>query len=67
MNKDTKLSLIMKSLTEFYTKDPEYIEIAKRLTYQPIFTGPEALKVSIQNFESNVGPRLEKAFPRKPN
>ncbi len=48
-------------------KDPEYIEIAKRLTYQPIFTGPEALKVSIQNFESNVGPRLEKAFPRKPN
>ena len=48
-------------------KDPEYIEIAKRLTYQPIFTGPESLKVSIQNFESNVGPRLEKAFPRKPN
>jgi tripartite-type tricarboxylate transporter receptor subunit TctC len=48
-------------------KDPEYIEIAKRLTYQPVFTGPEALKVSIQNFENNVGPRLEKAFPRKPN
>lgn len=26
MNKDTKLSLIMKSLTEFYIKDPEYID-----------------------------------------
>jgi len=48
-------------------KDPEYIEVAKRLTYQPIFTGPETLKVSIKNFEGNVGPRLEKAFPRKPN
>ena len=48
-------------------KDPEYIEVAKRLTYQPIFTSPEVLKVSIKNFEGNVGPRLEKAFPRKPN
>lgn len=26
MNKDTKLSLIMKSLTEFYIKDPGYID-----------------------------------------
>lgn len=48
-------------------KDPEYIEIAKRLTYQPIFTGPEALLASIKNFENKVGPRLEKAFPRQAN
>jgi tripartite-type tricarboxylate transporter receptor subunit TctC len=46
-------------------KDPEFIEMAKRLVYQPVFVGPEALRESMRNFEMNVGPRLEAAFPRK--
>jgi tripartite-type tricarboxylate transporter receptor subunit TctC len=46
-------------------KDPEFIEMAKRLTYQPVFVGPEALRESMRNFEKNIGPKLEAAFPRK--
>lgn len=46
-------------------KDPEFIEVAKRLVYQPAFTGPEALKQSMRSFEKDVGPKLESAFPRK--
>lgn len=46
-------------------KDPEFTEMAKRLVYQPVFTGPEALKESMKNFEKNIGPKLEAAFPRK--
>jgi len=48
-------------------KDPEYIDIAKKLMYQPKFTGPEPLKESMRNFEKNIGPKLEAAFPKKPN
>lgn len=46
-------------------KDPEFTEMAKRLVYQPVFTGPEALRESMKNFEKNIGPKLEAAFPRK--
>lgn len=46
-------------------KDPEFIDVAKLLTYQPVFTGPEALRASIRNFEKNIGPKLEAAFPVK--
>lgn len=46
-------------------KDPEFVEVAKRLVYQPVFTGPETLKESMRNFEKNIGPKLEAAFPRK--
>ena len=46
-------------------KDPEFTEMAKRLVYQPVFTGPEALRDSMKNFEKNIGPKLEAAFPRK--
>ena len=46
-------------------KDPEFIALAKRLVYQPVFVGPEALRESMKNFEKSVGPRLEAAFPRK--
>ncbi len=46
-------------------KDPEFTEVAKRLVYQPVFTGPEALRESMKNFEKNIGPKLEAAFPRK--
>jgi len=48
-------------------KDPEYVDIAKKLMYQPMFTGPEALKESMRNFEKNIGPKLEAAFPKKQN
>ncbi len=46
-------------------KDPEFTEVAKRLVYQPAFTGPEALRQSMRSFEKDVGPKLESAFPRK--
>jgi tripartite-type tricarboxylate transporter receptor subunit TctC len=48
-------------------KDPEYVEVAKNLMYQPVFTGPEALRESMRDFEKDIGPKLEAAFPRKPN
>lgn len=44
-------------------KDPEFVEASKRLVYQPVFTRPEALKESMRNFEKNIGPKLEAAFP----
>lgn len=47
-------------------KDQSFIDVAKRLVYQPVFTGPEELKVSMRQFEDNIGPKLETAFPRKP-
>ncbi len=48
-------------------KDPEFINLAKTLLYQPVFLGPEALRASMRNFEKNIGPKLEAAFPRKQN
>ena len=39
--------------------------VAKRLLYQPVFTGPDAIRESMRSFEKNVGPKLEASFPRK--
>jgi len=44
-------------------KDPEFIEVAKRITYQPVFTGPEPLKEMMRQFEKEIGPKLLAAFP----
>ena len=46
-------------------KDPEYVETVKRLTYQPVFLGPEGLKQMAKAFETEIGPKLEAAFPVK--
>ncbi len=46
-------------------KDPEYIETVKRLTYQPVFLGPDGLKQMAKAFETEIGPKLETAFPVK--
>jgi len=48
-------------------KDPEFIDFAKTIMYQPAFAGPGTLRESMRNFENNVGPKLEAAFPRKQN
>ena len=45
-------------------KDPEFIDVAKLLTYQPVFAGPEALRASFRDFEKNLGPKLEAASPK---
>ena len=44
-------------------KDPEFVEVARRLVYQPVFTGPDALRASMKEFEKNIGPKLVAAFP----
>ena len=44
-------------------KDPDYIETSRRLVYDPVFTGPAALKESIRYMENVIGPRLVAAFP----
>jgi tripartite-type tricarboxylate transporter receptor subunit TctC len=44
-------------------KDPEYVEVAKRLTYQPVFVGPGPLKEMMRQFETEIGPKLVAAFP----
>jgi tripartite-type tricarboxylate transporter receptor subunit TctC len=47
-------------------KDPGFIDVAKRLLYQPVFAGPEELKASMKRFEEDTGPKMEAAFPHKP-
>lgn len=47
-------------------KDPGFIEVAKRLLYQPVFTGPEELRASMRRFEQDTGPKMQAAFPTKP-
>jgi len=44
-------------------KDPEYMAISRKFVYEPVFTGPAALKDGIRYFDSEIGPRLLKAFP----
>ncbi len=44
-------------------KDPDYVETSRRLVYDPVFTGPAALKASIRYMETEIGPRLVAAFP----
>jgi tripartite-type tricarboxylate transporter receptor subunit TctC len=46
-------------------KDPDYIQVSKRLLYQPQFAGPDELKASMQRFETDTGPKMEAAFPHK--
>jgi len=47
-------------------KDPAFVEASKVLVYKPEFTGPEKLKESIRNFETNLGPKMLAAFPPEP-
>ena len=46
-------------------KDPEFIDVARSLTYQPVFVGPGALRAGMRDFEKNLGPKLEASTPRK--
>jgi tripartite-type tricarboxylate transporter receptor subunit TctC len=46
-------------------KDKAYIEVAKRLLYQPMFAGPQELRASMRTFEETTGPKMEAAFPPK--
>lgn len=46
-------------------KDPAFGAVAKRLLYQPLYTPPSEIRVQMKNFEDNIGPKLEAAFPRK--
>jgi tripartite-type tricarboxylate transporter receptor subunit TctC len=47
-------------------KDPAFVEASKVLVYKPEFTGPDKLKESIRNFETNLGPKMLAAFPPEP-
>lgn len=47
-------------------KDPGYVETSRKFVYDPVFTGPAALQEGIRHFESEIGPRLLKAFPPEP-
>ena len=47
-------------------KDPGYMEASRRLVYDPVFTGPAALRDSIRYIEKEIGPRLVAAFPPDP-
>ena len=51
---------------ELAVKDPGYMEASRRLVYDPVFTGPAALKESIRYMEKEIGPRLVAAFPPEP-
>jgi len=44
-------------------KDPGYAEAVTRLTYQPVFMGPDGLKAMRKSFETEIGPKLVAAFP----
>jgi len=44
-------------------KDPAYIETSRKFVYDPVYTGPAALKDSMRYFEKEIGPRLLAAFP----
>lgn len=46
-------------------KDPAFGAVAKRLLYQPVYTPPSEIKLSMKHFEEHIGPKLEAAFPRK--
>jgi tripartite-type tricarboxylate transporter receptor subunit TctC len=44
-------------------KDPDYIKASNALVYEPVFTGPAALKDSIKYMETVVGPKMAATFP----
>lgn len=47
-------------------KDQGFIDVSRRLLYQPQFAGPDELKASMKRFEEDTGPKMEAAFPHKP-
>ena len=47
-------------------KDPLYMETSRKFVYDPVYVSPAALKDSVRYFESEIGPRLVKAFPPEP-
>jgi tripartite-type tricarboxylate transporter receptor subunit TctC len=47
-------------------KNPAFGAVTKRLLYQPVYTPPAEIKIQMKHFEENIGPKLEAAFPRKP-
>ena len=51
------------SALEQAVKDPGYVETSRKFVYEPVYTGPAALKDSIRFFDTEIGPRLVKAFP----
>lgn len=51
---------------EVSVKDPAFVEASKALVYKPLFRGPEDLKASIRNFETNIGPKMAQMFPPQP-
>lgn len=51
------------SALEQAVKDPSYVETSRKFVYDPVYTGPAALKDGIRYFEAEIGPRLLKAFP----
>jgi tripartite-type tricarboxylate transporter receptor subunit TctC len=53
----------LSSALELALKDPEFIEISKRLTYQPAYMRGDELRHKAADFESNIAPRLQAAFP----
>jgi tripartite-type tricarboxylate transporter receptor subunit TctC len=62
-NMSPALARRLSTAIEEAIKDPEFVEASRRLAYMPVFTGPEALKESMRNFEKNIGPKLVAAFP----
>lgn len=46
-------------------RDPGYVDVAKRLLYQPMFIAPEETKALMRQFEQDTGPKMEAAFPAK--
>lgn len=54
MNKDTKLSLIMKSLTEFYITSPQYIDQISSIINQNNIISLRILDWFITNYSKNI-------------
>ena len=46
-------------------KDPGYLEFCARVGYQPLFKTAQTRKEDAKLFESNIGPKLLAAFPKK--
>lgn len=47
-------------------KDPFFTDVARRVLFQPGFVEAREVQEGMLRFEKNIGPRLEAAFPRKP-
>jgi len=62
-NLPSALAKRLSAAIEQAIKDPEFVDAAKRLAYMPVFTGPDALRESMRNFEKDTGPKLAATFP----